>query len=326
MRGPVTILLQILLMVVIIFSSLPVDTWAAFGHMVVAEIAKRNLDADVLEKVKQYTQHLSESGPFPKIPDFVQSACWPDDLKSYDLGVMNGWHYTANVYSRDGFELKEPLQQKSNIVSVIDSLSATLSYHETPLYVRSFALAHLIHHYGDIHQPLHTTSQVSSEYKTGDLGGNLVHVRVRNTTTKLHSFWDDICRPSISMKRPLEEKHYAKVRSFADRLVETYDVSWEHRRQTNATIMSMEGFELAKEIAYAGVVNGSQLSSQYVDRCVETAEQRMTLAGYRLATHLNNILGSKPAAPAVPPAEGGVCSTATYGAILILGVLFCCHF
>jgi len=29
-----------------------------------------------------------------KITNFVESACWPDDLKQYKMGEMDSWHFT----------------------------------------------------------------------------------------------------------------------------------------------------------------------------------------------------------------------------------------
>ncbi|RHW72286.1 single strand-specific nuclease [Trypanosoma brucei equiperdum] len=291
MKNPSLSSLCITLALITSFIPAAVDGWWDFGHMVVAEIARRNLDNDVARVVETYIQHLSESGPFPNIPDFVQSACWPDDLKRYRMDAMDGWHYTANMYIRDGFKPNVTLKQNSDVVSVINGLSKALRRTDTPIYVRSFALAHLVHYYGDIHQPLHTTSQVSADYPEGDQGGNLVHVDFRGVPMKLHAVWDSICRgPSESLERPLNTKDYTKVRDFATKLIATYKFSQNEKEQTNPVVMSREGFELAKKVAYANVVNGTELSEEYISACKEMAEKRITLAGYRLATHLNTVL------------------------------------
>nr|CCC90998.1 putative single strand-specific nuclease [Trypanosoma congolense IL3000] len=283
-------------LLLIVASLLPLHAsgWWGFGHMVVAEIARRNLDEKIMRTLENYTQHLSMSGPFPEIPDFVQSACWPDDLKGYNLRVMNGWHFTDNIYIRGNFTPENITKQKSNVVSVIDSLSNTLKRTDTPIYVRSFALAHLVHYYGDIHQPLHTTSMMSNDFPHGDLGGNLIRVSFRGHHMNLHALWDSICQgEQKQLKRPLSPESYAKVISFADRLVATYNFSREEKELTSPAAISKEGYALAKAVAYKNVEDNTILNESYIENCVKTAEERVTLAGYRLATQLTKIFKRK---------------------------------
>ena len=52
---------------------------------------------------------------------------------------------------------------------------------------------YLLHLIGDIHQPLHSTDMFNETYKTGDLGGNLIKVKLINgSSINLHAFFDAI--------------------------------------------------------------------------------------------------------------------------------------
>ena len=55
---------------------------------------------------------------------------------------------------------------------------------------RSFALRLIIHYVGDIHQPLHATSLVDSDYPSGDFGGNREYLPDICGAHNLHSVWD----------------------------------------------------------------------------------------------------------------------------------------
>ena len=55
---------------------------------------------------------------------------------------------------------------------------------------RSFALRLIIHYVGDIHQPLHAVSGISSDFPTGDRGGNDQWVPNVDGAGNLHAAWD----------------------------------------------------------------------------------------------------------------------------------------
>jgi hypothetical protein len=56
----------------------------------------------------------------------------------------------------------------------------------------STALRLLMHYTGDIHQPLHATSRVDSNYPAGDRGGNSFKLPSIDGAKNLHSVWDSV--------------------------------------------------------------------------------------------------------------------------------------
>jgi hypothetical protein len=68
---------------------------------------------------------------------------------------------------------------------------------------------YLLHLVGDIHQPLHSTMMYNNTYKTGDLGGNLIHILTPNgTDMNLHAYFDSIALdqdPVNRIERPLND-------------------------------------------------------------------------------------------------------------------------
>ena len=56
----------------------------------------------------------------------------------------------------------------------------------------STAMRLLIHYAGDVHQPLHATSRVNSEFPAGDRGGNSFPLTSKDTAKNLHAVWDSI--------------------------------------------------------------------------------------------------------------------------------------
>jgi len=57
---------------------------------------------------------------------------------------------------------------------------------------RSFCLRLLVHYVGDVHQPLHTTALVDSQYPSGDQGGNAEKIPSKSGVSDLHFVWDSV--------------------------------------------------------------------------------------------------------------------------------------
>ena len=69
--------------------------WWDLGHMLVAKVAENTLmkeDPDAYELANRITSILNVFS-HGKVSDFVESACWPDDLKTYSLHAMDDWHF-----------------------------------------------------------------------------------------------------------------------------------------------------------------------------------------------------------------------------------------
>ncbi|ORC90923.1 class I nuclease-like protein [Trypanosoma theileri] len=297
MTAQKTALLPILAVVMgLVLLSSPAHAWWCKGHMAVAEIARRHLEPNVAALVEAAASDLSKSGPFPKSPDFVQLSCWADDVKSLGLGVMGEWHYIDTPYNPQNVPIKKWPVSPENVLTVIKGLVKTLENPKKlvlPQYVISFAIANLVHFYGDIHQPLHATELHSPAYPNGDGGGNTETVYVNGSKMKLHALWDSICEgPQVDPPRPLKSSDYADIKKFADYLEDTYKFTAKQKAETNASVMADESYTAAVEAVYPGISNGVTVNETYLAQCKATAEPRVALAGYRLATQLNALFAN----------------------------------
>lgn len=284
----------LLTIAVLLLLTTSIQAWWCTGHMTVAWIAKQQMSKTAYENVNAIAQKLSSAGPFPKSPDFVQMACWADDLKSYGLVPMAGWHFINQVYDPTKFPVAKWPVQRENVETLIAQLDEALKKHSSPDWDIQFALANLVHFYGDIHQPLHATELFSSTYPQGDKGGNEQSVTVDNTKTRLHFIWDSICwEYNTELNRPLDSTDYGTVQQFGKYLMNTYGSTFSSQQinDYNSTDFATESFNDAVKYAYPGTYNGMTISSQYLATCKPVAEGRVALAGYRLGTQLEYLFG-----------------------------------
>lgn len=281
------------LILAVILAAYTTQAWWCTGHMTVAWIAKQTMSQSAYNAVNAIATKLSTSGPFPQSPDFVQMACWADDLKSQGLEPMAGWHFINQPYDPSSYPIARWPVQEENVETLIAQLDATLKKKSsTPAWDIAFALANIVHFYGDIHQPLHCTELFSSTYATGDRGGNDQVVTVDGTQTKLHFIWDSICwEYNQELTRPLSSTDLQTIETFGQYLMSTYTFTSAQKTEWNSTIMAQESLQDAIQYAYPGTFSGMTISSAYLATCKPVAEGRVALAGYRLGNELEYIFG-----------------------------------
>jgi hypothetical protein len=154
------------------------------------------------------------------------------------------------------------------------------------------ALRFIIHFVGDIHQPLHCATRVSSALPDGDRGGNSVSIKVAGKTTNLHSYWDggigSFPKTGANFAPPpLSQIPAAAATAMAGN--PATDPKIKLNDPFNFAAWADESFALAKSTAYKGMTNGVTPSASYNTKALKVARQRVAWGGYRLAALLNAI-------------------------------------
>lgn len=84
---------------------------------------------------------------------------------------------------------------------------------------KSLALRLLIHYYGDVHQPLHTSDRYTKEYPNGDKGGNMFTLKGHYKANELHAVWDNVIYTYYTNpKRPFTAESWADQGALSDDL------------------------------------------------------------------------------------------------------------
>lgn len=133
-------------------------------------------------------------------PSWYELACWPDDLKSTGLTLFNGWHYSDTPFY-DGISPSESTFQPSikyNATYVLTEIIKIFQSKDNMFY-KSLMLKFFIHIVGDMHQPLHMTTRVTTKNKGGDKGGNLFILQ--GSPKNLHALWDGVMEKIKAVKR-----------------------------------------------------------------------------------------------------------------------------
>ena len=303
-------------------TSPPAIAWNSIGHMTVAYVAYRKLTpaekarVAVLLKLNPYYDEWLRSIPAGiteadrDMYVFMVAATWPDQIKARTSGYMGTdtpprdepaalndgyeakkahkyWHYVDRPLG-SGTRVASPLQEP-DIVEKIGVLKAALATGEADA-LKSYDLVWLMHMVGDIHQPLHCVTRVSATHPDGDRGGNLV--LLNGLEKNLHFFWDDIVGEGNS-----KDFSRAVPEDFAKAVQVSATLPKPNRKSAvddSESDWARESFALARKNVYTKPVGNADgpytLTAGYTKQAMKIADQRIALAGTRLANLLKSAL------------------------------------
>ncbi len=306
-----------LLAVVALFVALACQqalAWNSIGHMTVAYAAYQQLSSTEKARVTAllklnpyYSVWLKylPAGTSDADRDmyvFVMAATWPDEIKAMGSGytgndnpphgelpsLNNGyteklahkyWHFVNTPLSTDGTKL--PPVGTPTATQKIAVFRTALASNE-PDSLKSYDLVWLLHLVGDVHQPLHCSTRVTSAKPRGDDGGNLVVVT--GPAKELHAFWDGALGEG-------DTKNYMTAVKVGETLPPP-DASLVSDNKEDD--WAAESFALAKSSVYVDPVGPGlgpyTMSAAYTANAQKIAKERVSLAGARLANLLKDAL------------------------------------
>ena len=267
--------------------------WGSGGHMMVASIALKRLNPRAkAQAMALLARPINPAAVSVKSKDFVNAAHWADDLRPFaEFDSFKPLHFIDIPFAIDGTTLPAGVLEPDNIVKALED-NVNILKTSTDKDAQAQALRLIIHFVGDIHQPLHCATRVSSANPQGDRGGNLVTIKVVGKTTNLHSYWDG----GIG-KFPKTGPNFAPPPlnqiPAAAALARAHNPATDPRVKLNDPFnfqaWADESFALAKSTAYNGISNGGTPTAAYNTAALKVARQRVAWGGYRLAALLNAI-------------------------------------
>jgi len=306
--------------VIFLFAPSSVWAWGCEGHQVVALIAERNLTPHALAMVMQIlrdgpidpslSRYCKEGGTDP----MADASTWPDDIRTLRPETPP-WHYIDIPRGTSYQDIAKFCQPPESCVTqaITDQLAILRSQNIDP-QKKADALRFLIHFVGDLHQPLHATTN-------NDQGGNCVPVaffdalpQPRNPQTEsyapnLHGVWD-----TNILERATKGKTVDQVAADLEESYRNKIVRWQ-KAPANIDAWAWESFKLAQKQVYGKLpvrvpvespqpitscADDNHISSRmlklderlgepYERMAVPIVTQRLAQAGARLALLLNQL-------------------------------------
>jgi hypothetical protein len=307
--------------------------WGCKGHEIVALVAEAHLNSHARAIALKIladgpiSSSLSRYCKDPGLDPFVDSSTWADDERTIAPDTAP-WHFidiprgaprsSLAKYCRPqeglpGRRLVEP--GRSNCVTAaLTSQLAILRDPNATAQARADALRYVIHFVGDIHQPLHATTN-------SDRGGNCVPVaffgyaaRETNLTQEsyspnLHEVWDvEIIDEFLNgqtqerVAANLNREFRAKVRAWQSKPADFAAWAWESHQLAESTAYGQLPVAIAIEtprpiescadddhVSTRMLRLNEKLDTAYQDAAAPVVQEQLAKAGIRLAALLNSI-------------------------------------
>ncbi len=284
------------------------SAWNATGHRTIAEIAWDHMTPVARARAVDLLLHGPALADLASLRPttgteaerdralFLNAATWADLIRNRDQPwhAYNrpNWHYADfywDVVDGQPHDIPDTGPDSMNAGERIVVFRAAIADPTVADTTKAVDLAWILHLVGDIHQPLHCSSLVDAQnpLPRGDMGGNNFHL---DGTNRLHWYWDSIldeAAPPLAgedsiayatrVARRIEDVH--SLASLAGPAGSTDVAGWER-----------QGLHLAQTVVYTGITSGEAPSAAYQAEALRTSEAQMALAGYRLATLLNEAL------------------------------------
>ncbi len=311
----------------------PAFAWNDAGHMAVAYLAYQRLQpatrmrANALLKLNPYYakwRAMLPAGISDADADrtiFIIAATWPDQIRSdptyMDDGPNGGnsppsgptatrnigyadhlrhkyWHFIDMFFTQDGTKL--PPVPSPNAETQIHAFRRAIASNASD-DVKAYDLAWLEHLVGDVHQPLHAITRVSTDMPGGDAGGSLAMLCASPCRDSLHLFWDRLVGAQSGIAPPSSNADLvteAREATSAAQALPAPDPKLVPVTSEHAWLQ--ESFDLGKQYVYVGPLGPDRgpgpytLTANYYANAKRVAEQRVALAGARLANLLNQEL------------------------------------
>lgn len=242
--------------------------WGATGHRVIGALAQAQLSDSAQKAVSELLAGEPE-------PTLAGVSTWADDVRANapEFKWTTPLHWVNFPPGQCDYQPEPLCHEGLCVVAAIERYQRELADPSLPLKQRREALKFVVHFVGDVHQPLHAGYQ-------SDRGGNDFQISYQREGWNLHSVWDSLLIDSLKLG----------ATAYTERM-----------QQTPLDRISTSIVGVARPAAWAeescAIVQQAdfypprhKITASYLEAKRDEADQRLKLAGARLAALLNSTL------------------------------------
>ena len=235
--------------------------WDGRGHSTIAYIAEKHLTKRAKANIEGYLNGRS----------IVYYASWMDfNRTDPPFDITKNWHvdYWTNDERTDSEGNPLPPNSITQIKRIVAEMGDYRSLSDSLVNLNIRFLVHLV---GDMHCPVHIDFPTSRPMK----------VKVGKQTVKVHAMWDG---------RVIDSKHNNTSPMLLAQNLDIFSAEQIAKFQSGTIDDWNEETVVAAKKVIEMIPENKQITySNYFNKAVLIAEDRITVAGYRLAAILNSI-------------------------------------
>jgi S1/P1 Nuclease len=285
---------QFLLLCTLFVTAIALISWGVTGHRTIGRIAANHLSPQASAAVRELLG--SET--------LAEASTWPDEVRSQPEYKHTGsWHYINLPLGLSEAEFEKTVKgmTQENVYSALLQQEQILGSTTPTKEQKIEALKFIVHFIGDLHQPMHVSREE-------DKGGNTIQVNYSGVGTNLHALWDSKLLDHLG----LDDQQLADK---VDHVTADQITAW----QNDPLIKWIwESYVISSKLyAEIDAMNGRSIDDSYYQAHIQIVQQRIEMAGVRLAGVLNRIFASglvtSSAGALTPGAAAGNAQATTAG-------------
>ena len=285
------LLIRFLIGVFFLISGSTVYGWYDAGHMSSSWITWQLLTPDARKESQRLINILSEAEPATS--DFIVASAWMDSIKQNGFDATMFWHTVSAKQVDDGLPAGPSAQ---NGVWVVEKAIKALSNPYSSDFSKAFMLRVLLHAGQDLHSPMHVCNDEPDRPPEHDKCYKSFRIETvpfkGEFITNIASLWDSGVT-AFPPTRSYDENAKKDISIYSQPLFQRVKVDRDLVSELEPMVWAKESLALQRNFALKGVKNRQALSPDYLQQGRLLSEQRIVLAGYRLAGVLNNAFKSK---------------------------------
>ena len=247
-------ILRALIPIAIAVAASAAHAWGSEGHQVVANLAQAKLTANAKAEIDRLL--AVEPGA-----TLASISTWADEHRD---PTTTAWHYVNFPNNSCNYEALRACPDGNCVVEAINKQLDVLAS-RAPAEQRLTALKYVVHLVADVHQPLHAGY-------AEDRGGNRYQLQAFGDGTNLHALWDS------GLIHNLDQNPATITARMMAVPVKASDIKVAEIAEESCRIVGTPGFYPDRK-----------LGPEYIKRFTPVMEQRLAIAGARLAATLNRV-------------------------------------
>lgn len=279
---------QILLLCTLLVTAVALISWGVTGHRTIGRIAANHLSPQASAAIRELLGNET----------LAEASTWADEVRNQpNYKHTAPWHY-INLplgLSEPDFEKAVKGMTQENVYGAVLQQEQVLSSTASSREQKIEALKFIVHFIGDLHQPMHVSREE-------DKGGNTIQVNYAGVGTNLHALWDSKLLDHLG----LDDQQLAQK---CDQVSAAQVAAW----QSDPLIKWIwESYEISSKLyAEIDAMNSRSIDDSYYQAHIQIIQQRIEMAGVRLAGVLNRIFANGLAASTASgtPVTGGNAAT-----------------
>jgi hypothetical protein len=242
-------------------------SWGVVGHKTVATIATNHLSDRAQTTVKYLLGDTTLADISSWADQVLREPQYKNTAPQHYANVPLGLNYQA-------FTEAIKSQPQDNVYKAILKNVDILKDESSTIEQRRSALKFVVHFVGDLHQPMHIS-------RAEDKGGNTIQLQFDGKGTNLHSLWD-------SKLIGKEGKTFEQMSIDYDKATPAQIKQWQ-----SDDIMKWlyESYQISTRL-YSEIEQNNKLNDAYYKSHINIVNDRVEMAGIRLAGLLNNIFST----------------------------------